>query len=419
MNWPVILSISKTHLLSRKRQSIIASLGVMFGIGTFIILMGFMTGLNQLLDGLILDRTPHVHIYNEIMPSEKQPIQLFQGSTVGINNINSVKPRKAQDRIHNAVPLLQHFRNDARVHGVSPQLTAQVFYLSGSIQLNGILNGVDILEEVRLFSLDDYIIDGNAMDLARHDSGIILGAGIASKMTLKVGDKIQIATVAGDLFQLKIVGLYQSGLADIDNVQSYVNLKNAQRIMGVAGNYITDLNIKLIDIENAVKMASEIRQQFNLSAIDINAANAQFETGTTVRNIITMAVSITLLVVAGFGIYNILNMMIYEKMNDIAILKATGFSGMDVKLIFISQAMLIGVVGGIMGLIFGFGISVMIDHTPFETEALPTIKTYPINFNPAYYVTAIVFAVISTFLAGYLPAKKAQQIDPVEIIRGQ
>ena len=112
-------------------------------------------------------------------------------------------------------------------------------------------------------------------------------------------------------------------------------------------------------------------------------------------------------------------MLIYEKLNDIAILKATGFSGKDVMYIFISQALMIGLIGGILGLIFGFSVSVLIDHAPFETEALPTISTFPVNFNPYFYLGGIVFALISTFLAGYLPARKAKEIDPVEIIRGQ
>jgi len=114
-----------------------------------------------------------------------------------------------------------------------------------------------------------------------------------------------------------------------------------------------------------------------------------------------------------------LNMLIYEKMDDIAILKATGFSGGDVRLIFIFQAMLIGIIGGIAGLIFGFLISYGISISPFETEALPTIKTFPVNFNPLYYISGIIFALITTFLAGLLPANKAAKIDPVEIIRGK
>ena len=215
------------------------------------------------------------------------------------------------------------------------------------------------------------------------------------------------------------MGIFQSGLAEVDAIQSFANIKTVQRILGEAENYVTDINVKLYNMELAYNMSQKIEKQFKLKAIDIKTANAQFETGTSIRNMITYAVSITLLIVAGFGIYNILNMLIYEKMNDIAILKATGFSGKDVQMIFMSQAMIIGIVGGVLGLIIGFGLSLLINNVPFETEALPTIKTFPVNFNAWFYLIGIVFALISTFFAGYLPAKKAKKIDPVKIIRGQ
>ena len=99
--------------------------------------------------------------------------------------------------------------------------------------------------------------------------------------------------------------------------------------------------------------------------------------------------------------------------------KRQGFSGSDVKLIFMSQALLIGLIGGVLGLLLGYGVSTIISNTPFETEALPTIKTFPVNFKSVYYMIGIGFAIVSTFFAGYLPARKAEKIDPVEIIRGQ
>lgn len=419
MNFKVIFGISITHLLSRLKQTITASLGVTFGIGAFIILVSFMTGLNQLLDGLILNRTPHIHIYNQITPSEEQPVDLYQPFENSFNVVNSIKPKRMQSRIHNARPIINYLQGNEDVKGVVPQVKAQVFYVSGSIELNGIVQGVDILEEDRLFNIGDYIVEGIPTALAKTENGIILGIGVAKKMLVKKGDIVQITTASGDFYSLKIVGIYESGLAEIDDVQSYANLKTAQKLLGQPDNYITDINIKLHDMEKSVAMAAKLEQQFGVTAVDIKSANAQFETGSSIRNLITYAVSITLLIVAGFGIYNILNMLIYEKMNDIAILKATGFSGLDVKMIFLTEAMLIGLVGGIFGLIVGYSVSVLIDHTPFETLALPTIKTYPVSFDIMYYIIGISFAMLTTFLAGYLPATRAQKIDPVEIIRGQ
>lgn len=416
--WKLILGIARTHLLTKMKSTVTASLGVTFGIGAYITLVSFMTGLNGMLDSLVLNQTPHIHLYNELEPTAVQPIERSREFSGDLLQIRSVRPKPGQLKIHNALPILETLRDDPRVLGATPQLVANIFYLSGSLDLGGVLIGVDIMEETRLSNMGDYIVEGSPEALRNSDNGILLGIGLAEKLSLSVGDRVQVATTEGGVFPLKIVGLYQSGLAEIDNARSFAQLGTVQRILGKPVNYLTDINVKLHDIGLAVPMARELETQFGVKARDIQEANAQFETGTSIRNLITYAVSITLLIVAGFGIYNILNMLIYEKMNDIAILKATGFSGNDVRNIFMSQALLIGLVGGILGLVIGFGLSQLIDSLPFNTEALPTISTFPVNHNPLYYGIGIVFALISTFIAGYMPSARARRIDPVRIIRG-
>jgi len=418
-NWSVILNIAKTHLLTKIKQTSTAALGVTFGIGAYITLVCFMTGLNGMLDDLILNQTPHVHIYNEIEPSVKQPVSLYEGFKESFNVVHSIKPKLSQKKIHNALPIIKYLESNENVRGALPQIKTQIFYVEGSIELGGNLTGINPIDEAKFFNMSDYIVEGSAEALQTTDNSILLGIGIAKKMSLKIGDRVQVSPINGGIFPLKIVGFYQSGIADLDAIQSFANIKTVQRILGEANNYITDINVKLYDIDKAIPLSKQIEKQFNLTAIDIKTANAQFETGTTIRKLITYAVSITLLIVAGFGIYNILNMLIYEKMNDIAILKATGFSGKDVQLIFMSQAMIIGFVGGVLGLLIGFGLASLIDTIPFQTEALPTVETYPINMSPMFFIIGFSFAMLSTFLAGYLPSKKAKKIDPVKIIRGQ
>ena len=245
------------------------------------------------------------------------------------------------------------------------------------------------------------------------------GKAAADQMLAKIGDVIQVTTVTGERQQLKVVGYFQSGLNDLDKVQSYTSLNTAQKLLGESRNYITDLQVKLKDIELAPAMAKEYSALFGIDAEDIQTANAQFETGSSVRSTISYAVGITLLIVAGFGIYNILNMMIYEKMDSIAILKATGFSGTDVKRIFIMIALSIGVIGVMFGLLFGFLVSTLVDQIPFNTAALPRIKTFPVNYDPKFYIIGATFGIFTTYLAGYLPSRKASKVDPVVIIRGK
>ncbi len=419
MNYKLIISVSMSLLLARWKQTLVAAIGVTFSITMFITLLSFMNGLNDLLDGLIINRTPHVRLYKEVKASEIQPIDGFTKYKNSYNFVSSIKPKKERLEIFDNVAIISALEKDSRVLGVAPKITAQVLYNVGAIDLTGVINGIDVDAENKLFLFKDNVTVGNYIDLKNTSNSIILGKGVAKEMMANIGDVIQVTSAKGERIQLKVVGFFESGLADVDKVQSYASISTTQKLLGVSNNYITDIQIKLKDILIAPQVSKEYQHLFRVSAIDIQTANSQFETGSSVRTLISYAVGITLLIVAGFGIYNILNMMIYEKMDSIAILKATGFSGSDVNCIFLTIALSIGIFGGLFGLIFGFGLSSFIDQIPFNTAALPTVKTYPIDYNIKFYIIGGLFSIVTTYLAGYFPSRKASKIDPVIIIRGK
>ena len=415
----ILINIAKALLLARWRQTLVAATGVTFSIAMFITLLSFMSGLNDLLDGLILNRTPHVKLYNDIKPNQNQPVNNEAAFKDKHNFISSIKSDAKRVAIYNSGAIMKNLDFDNRVLGYTPRLTAQIFFNNGSSEITGALNGIDPVKEAKLFHFDEYVTSGNAVNLNNESNTIILGKGLAEKLTASIGNIVQISTSTGERFQLKVVGIFQSGLKDFDDVQSYTSIKTVQKVLIKPNDYITAIDIKLKDILLAPSLAKEYARIYELDSEDIQTANSQFETGSFIRTLISYSVGITLLVVAGFGIYNILNMMIFEKMDSIAILKATGFSGTDVKSIFIYIALSIGVFGGLVGLLFGFIISSIIDQIPFVTAALPTIKTYPINYNPNFYIIGIIFSLITTYFAGWFPARKASKIDPVIIIRGK
>ncbi len=420
----LLINIAVTLLRAKMRQSIIAAVGVMFSIAMFVTLLGFMNGLNVLLDGLVLNRTPHVRLYNELRASPDQPVDIALKSSdstqsTAYNFIRSVKPKDDLPRLRNAPAIMDALEKDPRVLSVSPRLVAQVIFNVGTTDLTGQVNGVDVMKEVQYYMFKDYLVKGEPSDLATGNNTIALGIGLAELMDAKIGDLVQVTTSTGDRVMLRVVGFFQTGMADYDKVQCYANIKTVQKLLVRPGSYYTDINIKLHDLSAAPAMARELSTRFGVQAVDIQTANAQFETGSDVRTLISYAVGIVLLVVAGFGIYNILNMMIYEKLDAIAILKAMGFSGRDVQRIFLLLSIIIGLVGGLGGLVFGFTLQKIIDNIPFNTEALPTITTYPIDYSIHYYVIAVTFALLTTWVAGWFPARKASQVDPVEIIRGK
>ncbi len=419
MNLKLIIRIAKSLLLARFKQTLVAAAGVTFSITMFIALLSFMAGLNDLLDGLLLNRTPHVRLYNEIQPNKNQPINGLLAYKNSHNFIHSIKSSISRQEIYNSDAIIQTLKKDNRVLGVAPKIISPVFFNDGAIDITGVVNGIEIQSEGKLFHFNDYVISGNSIDIDRLSNSIILGKGLADKLLANVGDVVQVATINGDRFPLRVVGFYQSGMQELDKTQSYASIATVQKLKGKPNNYITDIQIKLKDVLAAPPIAKEFGKLFEIDAEDIQTANASFETGSFVRTLISYAVGVVLLIVAGFGIYNILNMMIYEKMNTIAILKAIGFAGRDVQKIFLVIAISIGFFGGLAGLILGFGLSELIDQIPFKTPSLPSVKTYPINYNPVFYIIGAVFSLITTFLAGWFPSRKASKVDPVVIIRGK
>lgn len=413
------LDIAWSLLMARWKQTLVAAVGVTFSITMFIALLSFMTGLNKLLDSLIVNRTPHVRLFNEVQQNPRQPITQAGEYQSYYHFISSVKSNNSREEIYNSGAVLQAVKADVRVQGVSPKLVTPAFFNDGAVRLNGIINGIDVQAENRLFHFYDYITKGDAADLGVVPNSIVLGKALADKLSADVGDRVYVTTSTGEIFPLKLVAFYQSGINDFDKVTAYTSIVTAQKLLNKPANYLTDIQIKLHDMRQAPVVAKEYRQTFGTQAEDIQTANAQFETGTFIRTLISYTVGITLLIVAGFGIYNILNMMIYEKMDSIAILKATGFSGPDVRRIFLIIALSIGIFGGGVGLLLGYGLSAIIDAIPFNTAALPTVKTFPVNYDPLFYIIGIVFSVITTYLAGLFPAAKAGRVDPVVIIRGK
>ena len=335
MKTKLLIEIAITMLRARLKQTLVAALGVTFGITMFIALLSFMNGLNELLDGLVLNRTPHVRLYNEIEPNKNQAVYLSEDYKHNYNFISSIKAGNSRQAIYNSNRIVKNLEQDPRVLGISRKVATQVFFNDGAVDIAGFMNGIEVAQEIRFYKFSDYVTDGNPMDIKNLSNSIILGKPLAHKLLANLGDVIQITTVEGERFPLKVVGFYESGLADFDKTQSFAAITTVQKILGESDSYVTDIQVKLLDLKQAPAVAKEYASIFETNAEDIQTANAQFETGTRIRNIISYAVGITLLIVAGFGIYNILNMMIYEKMDTIAILKATGFAGSDVKRIFI------------------------------------------------------------------------------------
>ncbi|MDZ7755984.1 ABC transporter permease [Rhodohalobacter sp.] len=419
MNRYPILKIVITHLVSRKRQTIVSMLGVTFGITVFIFQAGVITGLQDFFIEKTINSTAHIQIYQD--KNQKSPpvlLSVYDEEQTWIS-VQNIKSKNELPKLKRGLQIVEILESYPEVTGVSPSLSTQAIFKIGVADVSGIINGVNIRKENRLFDLEKDMVSGSIIRLETVNNGIILGSGLAESMGAILNDNITVVSPGGVALQMKVVGILDTGLRELDNSRAYSSIRNTQKLMNVTGNYITNINIKLEDVDQSGVLAREFQSRFGYTAEDWKVANEGIFSVFRIQNIVTYLVIISILLVSGFGIFNILSMMIYEKMNDIAILKSIGYTDVDVRNVFLLEALIIGFLGGLLGLVIGFVISWITSIIPTNIEGFVSSEYLSINFDPLFYLLAFLFGLIATGIAGYLPAKKASKIDPINIIRSQ
>jgi lipoprotein-releasing system permease protein len=417
MNRTLAFQIALTHLVTKRRQSLVAMLGVMFGISMFIVMISFMTGVNNFMEDVAMDGSPHLRVYNPLQVKDEKIIQQTHPSSNWFV-VYHQRPKNDLPKVKNALLLADEIEKLPGVEGVAPQVSTQAFFNNGPIKISGSIAGIDVQKQKTLFNLENKMEEGSLDDLLKTHNAIVLGKGLAKKANASVGDRVSITTPEGANLILRVAGIFSFGIGSFDETKSYASIATVQKVLQRDPSYITDLHIKLKDYAEARATGKKIASTFNVYTEDWETANASLLAGDKIRNAMTGVISFTLLLVAGFGIYNIMNMNIMNKMKDIAILKATGFGGKDIVAIFLSQSLFIGTIGGLLGVAVGYVCCLALDVTPFPEGDFFRMKTMPVNFNPKFYIAGLWFGIVTTLFAGYFPAKKASNIDPVQIIRG-
>lgn len=405
--------IATVHLTSRLKQTMVAVLGVTFGISMYVFMNSFMTGVNDIQTKLAFTSLAHIHIYND-GPGDNTNLvkKVYPGV---ISNIRNARILQYTQGIQNTAAILSLVKSQPEVAGITPQVNLNVFFRNSGNKVNGILSGVEVDNENKLFNISQYIIAGAWNDLQYQSNGLIIGTGLAALLSVHVDDNINVLTADGITKNYKVIGIFQTNVLGVDRTKAYVNITAVRQLLARNQDYVTDLQVNVHDFRSTAPVVERIAPVIPYRTESWQTSNQQLEAGSRLRDIIAMAVSLTILLVAGFGIYNIMNMTINEKIKEIAILKAIGFSSKDVTVIFLTQAIVIGVVGGIIGMILGFIVADVVNHIPFKIGSLNNL---PMAYYAHDYILAFFFGLVTTLVAGYLPARKASKIDPVNIIRG-
>ena len=400
--------IAKTYIVSNKKLTVVAVLGVLLGMSIYIFMNSMMVGFDKSSSTSVFKSTAHIRVYKD---DEISKALIKQNDSKAL--IINPKVVPVNNTIINPNQIIETILKQKEVVVVTPQVNSNVFYNNGKSQISGLAVGVKPDEANLMYNIKSFMVEGNFDLLKSNPNGIVIGSGISEKMNLRLNDNLNLTSSKGINRTFKVIGIFKTNNSVTDKTKSYINISASQQLLKEGTSYITDINVNITDPENAEVIATKLSEITGYKAEGWKQANETLMAANKMRKIIITFVSLTILLVAGFGIYNILNMTVSQKINDIAILKAIGFKGKDVIRIFVTQAVTIGFLGVIGGVLMASILITILKSVYVGGD----IGYFPIDYEPKKYLQGIVIGLVITFFAGYIPAKKAANVDPVEILR--
>ncbi|MEX2034962.1 MAG: ABC transporter permease [Xanthobacteraceae bacterium] len=407
----LLFDIAWTHVRSRARQTSVAVAGVATGVGFSVMMAALMQGSQDDFIRMLVNALPHIAVSDERRAPPPQPAeQAFDAA-----EFHGLKPEVRRRGIKN--PLATMATLEAWVPGgVAPSVKVQAIIRYGNRDTGASVIGIDPRREARVSELVSQMRQGTLASLYRATNAIVLGDRLAEKIGARVGANLTIQTSEGARINAQVVAFFHSGVRQIDEGTAYVLVRTGQ-ILAQQTALINELRVRVDDPMTASEVARRIESDTGYKSVPWQEAHEDLLNAFVIRNVIMYTVVGAILLVASFGIYNIISTITHEKARDIAILKSLGLKERTVRTIFVVEASIIGLAGAAVGFLLGYLLCWALGSLEFKSPFMDTNRL-PLAYNPLHYAIAAAVALVSSLAAGYAPARKAAHVHPVEIIRG-
>ena len=410
-----MLFLAIRHLLSRKRQTVLIFLGISLGTMMFTMISGIQLGMREFIEDRLLNNTSHIQISarDRLINKEEISRRFYPHQTVQW----LVPPAGKREEAHIMYPQgwFDRLSVDPQVTAYSPSLNMNVIISHRDSKYPISLTGIIPSMQEQVMNLEKYLTIGSLSDLGGGGGKVIVGETMMEKLGSQVGDHILVSSGLGELRPLKIVGVFNMGVAQIDEAVMFAGLRDVQTLNKSPGQ-INSIAVSLVDMA----LAHDLADQWELTSRDKveswEEANAGFLQIFDFQNYTRITVTTAILIVAGFGIYNVLSIMISQKKKEIAILRSIGYPPKLIMELFLIQGILLGVTGALIGLLFGYLINLYLGTIELGVH-MGNRSNLMISYDPAIYLQGFLLAFVSAVLASILPARSASKLTPLDIIR--
>jgi lipoprotein-releasing system permease protein len=407
------------QLLSKPGRTVLALLGITFGTAAFLILSGMMLGFREYFIQRLINTTAHISIKAEEPVIEEHSLDPYFFPDALVKWV--VPPVSHDEPPHLEYPQGWFDRLDAdqTVLAYAPQITAQVLINRGKLTRTITLIGVEAAKQILATDVQDDMTVGNFLDLDKGGFQIIIGESLAQKLGIHVNDTLNIVDIKGDVIPAKVAGFFATGMTQVDDVTAYAPIHYVQQANQTPGQ-VSQIIVKLKDITLAKKVADQWAALSRENVQSWDEANANFFQVFKMQDMIRYILSFVVLMIAAFGIYNILNMMVLQKRGEIAILRSMGYEPLDIIQLFLSQGLILGFIGGILGLGLGTLVCLYVQTITFSAGvSITRINHMLIAWHVYFYVSGFLLAFLSGLVAGFLPARSASRMAPIDILRSE
>ena len=382
------LDVAKRHIKSRRRQTLFSVIAVSLAVGIIIIFMSMMSGYTSIL----IDSTTENQAHITIMPKEGEDyIHLYHGL---MNHIYDLEDVVAVSSYFQGEAALQYKHN---VEGV-------------------LLYGINPEDENRVVNRDKYMLAGEFKSIENPGSRIVLGYKLAKNLDVGMGDSVTAKVPGAEPTDFTITGIFQTG-TPVDETMAFVNLGRLQDLYG-SGDVITGMGIKLSDPYAAEDLANGIDRETGYDAISWMEQNAEILSLLETSEGMVYFFYVIIFGISGFGVANVLIMIVMEKVGEIGMLMAMGTSRRSIMLIFLLEAAILGMMGVVVGCLLGYVASAAIASItiPIPPDMYWGMDHLPVVIEFKNFISASVFALVINIIAGVFPARRASKMDPVEAI---
>ena len=395
----------------RKRALLLSLVGVVFGVGIFICTQAQTQGFAQFFINSTIGSNGALTLRSRFRPRH-------EGLVVPTKNVNALPARRNYfEGIHNVSEIMRVSRQFSNVVACSPVLRGNVSARSGFEMTTVELFGIDPPSHLRTTDLAKQIIDGKFDDFTNNTSSVILGYKLADQLEVGCGDSIQLLSPGGEYWRFMVAAIARSGVGAIDSTRVYAQTRVAQRLLKKP--YQASMIIyKLRDPDRAPALATHFETLFQHAS---ESWQEREESTLQLFIMLRLSVAITvslMILLAGFGIFNVLTMSVLSKIREIAILRSMGYRQVDISAIFLWQGALIATVGSLIGCFLGALLTWVVSKVPIHIRGLLYTNHFLVVWDWRHYFWATVLAGIAVFIASYVPAKRAALLQPVDTLRG-